>query len=438
MFRISTSLFFDQATQGIIDRQIDIARTQLQLSSGKRVVKPSDDPAAAVSILQLQASITATEQFQDNSNVVESRIQLATSVLGEVTNSLQRVRELAIEANNASQSTQSLQSIRQEVQQQLNNLVDLSNTRDAKNEFLFAGTRTRNLPFVANAAGTIGYTGNQQERFVQVSSLRTISTNIPGDAIFINVPEGNGTFRSNFGAASPPLAAGVLATFGGAVQNTGGAVIGPGSVTNPAALQTSQFDYTIQFNVVQNPPGSGLLVSTFDVRKFDKVTGAEDPGSPIVAAGVYDPSGTTISFDGLAVQIKGQPANGDAFSVTQSQTKSIFQTVQDLASALQVKVLNPQTRADLNNRVGQALEDLNRDLDSVIDARTVLGARLNAIDDQRNIQSGLKLDLQERLSVVQDLDFASAISEFRQEQTALTAAQQSFAQVANLSLFNFL
>jgi len=438
MFRISTSLFFDQATQSIIDRQTDIARTQLQLSSGKRVVKPSDDPAAAVSILQLQASIGATQQFQDNSNVVESRIQLATSVLGEVTNSLQRVRELAIEANNATQSPQSLQSIAQEIQQQLNNLIDLANTRDAKNEFLFAGTRTRNRPFIADASGNINYIGNQQERLVQVSSLRTISTNIPGDAIFTNVVEGNGTFRSNFGAASPPLNAAVLASFGGTVQNTGSATIGPGSVTDPNALQLNQFDYTIQFNVVENPPGSGNFTSTFDVRKFDKVTGVEDAASPIVAAAVYDPAGTTINFDGVAVEIKGQPANMDAFSVTQSGTQSIFQTVQKLVNALQVNVLNTPIRADLNNRVGQALEDLSRDLDSVIDARTILGSRLNAIDDQRNIQSGLKLDLQERLSVVQDLNFASAISEFRQQQTALTAAQQTFAQVAGLSLFNFL
>ncbi len=88
----------------------------------------------------------------------------------------------------------------------------------------------------------------------------------------------------------------------------------------------------------------------------------------------------------------------------------------------------------LNN----VLSDLDAALENFLQIRTSVGARLNALDDQENQNEKYSVDMQSVLSKTQDLDYAEAISRFNQENTALQAAQQAFARVQNLSLFNFL
>lgn len=70
--------------------------------------------------------------------------------------------------------------------------------------------------------------------------------------------------------------------------------------------------------------------------------------------------------------------------------------------------------------------------------RATVGARLNAVDAQKDVNDGFKLQVQETLSKLQDLDYAEAVSRLNLQLTGLQAAQQSFLKIQGLSLFNFL
>ncbi len=106
---------------------------------------------------------------------------------------------------------------------------------------------------------------------------------------------------------------------------------------------------------------------------------------------------------------------------------SVFDFIQKFSSEL--KAGTPQA---------STLGKINTAFENIISVRSTVGARLKAIDFQSQYNDGYLVDLRSALSDTQDLDYAQAISRFNLQNTALQAAQQAFAKVQNLSLFNFL
>ena len=101
-------------------------------------------------------------------------------------------------------------------------------------------------------------------------------------------------------------------------------------------------------------------------------------------------------------------------------------------------VAEPNISATFHQTIARVLDNLDRNLGSVIDIRSRVGARLNSIDDQTNLNEASILQVRDTLSGIQDLDYAEAISQLEQQTTSLQAAQQSFLRIQGLSLFNFL
>ena len=98
--RISTSLAQQLGINAILLQQTQVHQTQQQISSGKRILTAADDPSGAVQILDFNQSISRLTQFQTNINYAENRLSLSDGTLQSVTNSLQRVRELAVQGFN--------------------------------------------------------------------------------------------------------------------------------------------------------------------------------------------------------------------------------------------------------------------------------------------------------------------------------------------------
>lgn len=101
-------------------------------------------------------------------------------------------------------------------------------------------------------------------------------------------------------------------------------------------------------------------------------------------------------------------------------------------------VADTSISATFHQTIASVLDNLDRNLGNIIDTRSRVGARLNSIDDQTNLNEASILQVRETLSGIQDLDFADAISKLEQQTTSLQAAQQSFLRIQGLSLFNFL
>jgi flagellar hook-associated protein 3 FlgL len=193
MNRISTYLFHQRATASMLDNQSRLSRTQLQLATGKRILTPSDDPAGATKTLDLQRYLETNKQFLSNMGFARSRLETQETALASVTDLLDRANELAIQGNNATASASARAAIAAEVDQLLEQMLALANTRDSNGEYLFGGLRRESAAFVRdNVTGDVGYNGDDQQRQIQVSEVRRIADADTGQDIFMDVAGAGG------------------------------------------------------------------------------------------------------------------------------------------------------------------------------------------------------------------------------------------------------
>ena len=194
MTRISTYLFHQRATAAMLDNQAQLSRTQIQLATGKRILTPSEDPAGAAKTLDLQRYVETNKQFVSNMAVVRARLETQETALASVTNLLQRASELAIQGNNGTTGQSGRDGIAAEVDQLLEQLLALANTRDSNGEYLFGGLQRASEPFTI-VAGSIVYNGDDIQRQLQVSEDRRLADADTGRDIFLSVnPGGDNAF----------------------------------------------------------------------------------------------------------------------------------------------------------------------------------------------------------------------------------------------------
>ncbi|MBT8441487.1 MAG: flagellar hook-associated protein FlgL [Gammaproteobacteria bacterium] len=385
--RVSTKSFQMQWISNFSSRQIGLNEIQRQVSTGRRIATAADDPAGAAQATLLQQSLDRLDNFGKAADTARRRLSIEESVLDKLTNSLDRARELALQANNGKLDTGSRQAIAAEVAEILDGMVGLANTQDGEGRYLFSGNRVKTQPFTENG-GTIMYNGDDGVRFERIGDQRNIAEGHPGSEVFMAIRNGNGTYSI---AADP--------------ANTGTAYFQNPTVTDPSAWVTD--NYTI----------------TFTAPDAYEVT---DGGGAVVAAGAFA-RGDTINFNGAAVVIEGDPDAGDSFDVAPSRFQSMFETMSNFVTAL-------ENGTELNS----TLLDLDRALENVSNTRSVVGSRLSVIEEQGDTNEELTIQLRQTLSSIQDVDLAKAISSLQAQMTSLEAAQKVFAQTAQMSMFRVL
>jgi len=396
--RISTNQIFQQGTNNLLNQQAKLAKTQMQLSTGKKVVTPSDDPTAAVRIIQLQHSIDLKNTYQTNIGYAQASLSSEESALSSSIDVLQRVRDLAVQANSGAMSSTDLQSTASELQQDLNGLIGLANSQDGNGNHLFAGNRVTTKPF-SQTASSISYAGDQGQRTIQIGENRKVAVNDSGYDVFQKIKNGNGSFVTSYNNA-----------------NTGSGVITTGQVTDPTAWVPDT--YTLTF----------LTPTTYEVR---------DSSSALITSGTYT-SDSAISFNGAEVSVSGAPAAGDNFTIAPSSNQDMFTTVQKLITSLTGTGTDAASRAKLSTDINQFLSSIDQAMNNVDDVRAKVGARLNSIDNQKAANGDFITASQTALSSLQDLDYTEAASRLSQQMLVLQAAQQSFVKMQNISLFNYI
>lgn len=397
--RISTRQIYTQGIEAFQQQQQKLAKLQQQISSGVRLNKPSDDPAAASRVLELEQDVSVNLQYQANINLAEQRLGQQDAVMKTYADLLNRVRELALQANNGPLDPLSRNAIAVELDERLSELYSLANTTDANGDYLFAGYQNGSLPFTPTTTGSIdhvSFNGDAGTRSIQISKVRQMEIDISGQSIFMQIP-------SSAALREIP-----------AVANAGSGVIAPASVVDSSVYVPG--DYEIRF----------VAPGVYDV--FDVAGGVN-----IVTGATYTDS-QDINFRGVQTSITGVPAVGDVFTVGASQYQDVFSMVSNLSETLR----NAPSDAVRAANIAQALGDLDAALDVSLNIRTTVGGKLNAIESQRDENEAQVLVAEKTLSSLRDTDLAEAISQLTLEQTTLDAAQAVFARITSSSLFNFL
>ncbi|MCP4299801.1 MAG: flagellar hook-associated protein 3 [Gammaproteobacteria bacterium] len=395
--RVSTSGAFASGLAAMQRLQAALDQTQRQISSGRRILTPSDDPIAASRALEIRESIGRLEQFDRNANIASNRLSQEESALGSVNNVLQRVRELALQANNATQSNESRRMIAIEMRQHLDQLLQIANQKDGNGSHLFSGNLESTTP-VTRMGAAFSYNGDQGQRYIQVGEGRQVADGDSGAAVFFNIRNGNGSFTT--------MPAGA---------NAGSGVLGPGSVVDPSAWDQDQ--YTVRF---------------IDPANYEVL----DSSAAVVTTGAFQ-AGDTLAFRGIEFSLDGQPEAGDEFNVAPSRYQDVFSVVDQISTALEQGATGPAEQAALNNSINAGLLNIDQAIGNVLDVRIQVGSRLAAIENQVDSNGAFELTLRETLANIEDLDYAEALSRLSLEVTTLEAAQQSFVRTQSLSLFNY-
>ena len=399
--RLSSSQYFFRSIDAMMEMQRNSGKYSQQISSGKRVLKPSDDPLAAANILGINQRIAGMDQFERNFDSIESHLDQQETVVTSVSNALQRIRDLVVQGKSTTLNDTDRRSIATEIRERRDELVDLGNTRDSSGEYIFSGTAVNIKPFTSDLTGAVVYNGDQTVRQIQISETRKLDEGLSGHDVFMAVRNGNGRFVTNIAAA-----------------NTGTGRIVPGSLVDPSVYQAH--DFRIVFTAAD----------TFDV--------IDDTLAVTVLAAQPYVDDAAITFNGVSNSITGTPAAGDEFLVRPSQNQSIFQTVDNLIRDLETPLTNPQAAARFQFNLDRAFEDIDQGLNKALDVLASNGARYNVLDSQRSSNGDLSDRLKITRSRLEDVDTVEAISLLARETDALEAAQATFVRINGLSLFNFL
>jgi flagellar hook-associated protein 3 FlgL len=184
--RISTNTFIEGSVGRLTDLQSKISKVQQQISTGKRLITPSDDPIAAAQVVEINQSIAINEQFAKNRMQLANNLNQTDVTLSNVTDILQNINETIISASNGLNSAEDKLVMATTLQGQFDQLLSLANSSDSAGNYTFAGNNSSSQPFVKNAEGFWEYKGSQENTIVNVDHNSTLSSTIVGSNLFAN------------------------------------------------------------------------------------------------------------------------------------------------------------------------------------------------------------------------------------------------------------
>lgn len=156
---------------------------QEQIATGKRIIRPGDDPTGAALIVDFRNSIEQNKQYVKQAESAESFLQSTeTALLDGVNTEIIRLLELGSQALGNSTGAAGRAALAPEVNGIRTNLISLANTQQ-QGKYLFAGSATTTIPFTASATGAT-YSGNNDTISLDVSVSAAVGTNLPGDSVF--------------------------------------------------------------------------------------------------------------------------------------------------------------------------------------------------------------------------------------------------------------
>ena len=413
--RISTLQTFIRGTDGLQNAAREIAKTQEQISSGRKLLSPADDPVTAARILRLSQESALRDQYRKNIDSVKVSLGLSESVLNQSAEVLQRVQELTIQAGSGTLTQADRKLIATEVQQRIDEVVAIANSRAASGEYLFGGSASGTAPFAASAGENYAYRGDQGQRELQIGASAKVATTDSGYDIFVNVPSATPTIATRPATDNDP---------GGDATISAGLVLDQGKF---AALYPDSAVITFEPISATVPAGPNFTVRRASDNRI--IEGLQN---------VPYASGASIEFAGVTVQVTGNAKPGDRFIVESTTKQPLLTTLSRLEEGLRNLSDSSDDQVKLQKLLGESLTNLDGGLNSIIEARSAIGARLNTVDSTANLHDDVELLGTKVLSGLRDVDFAEAASRLSQQSLVLQAAQQSFVKTASLSLFAFI
>jgi flagellar hook-associated protein 3 FlgL len=406
--RISTNQLYDRSIQAVLENQGDLSDIQQQLASGKKLLRPSDDPVGAAQVIRLTEEIDLINQYKKNSNLLTNSLEQEETVLSNINSAIDRARVLMIQSGNGIVSVDDRRAIAIEIEQIRDQVFDLMNSRNSTGEYIFAGYQSASPAFSYNASSSgnkYNFEGDAGINKIQISDTVQLQVNNSGQHVFENVLSRLKTdITSSIGATDVSLNIKEQTAFDKFHNNNYDAVTPANNEFQVTILSTTQAQIT---NVA-----TGAVLDTVDFE-----------------------SGNTFLYKGLELGITGSVGDTVNFQLATPEKKNIAETLNDFVNVLKNRDISD---GDFEKGIADGLIGVDNSQTRIANNISAIGGRVNVKDAILASNLDLEITNKSARSNIEEVDYAEAVSELSRQETALEAAQATFARVTGTSLFDFI
>lgn len=178
MLRVTNSMLSSNYLNNMNRNLGNMQKYQTQLSTGKEISKPSDNPYKASRIMNLYGELSNNNQFKENIKDVSNWLNTTDTALNQIGNVLGRIRELQVSAGNATYSDGELLAIKDEVSEKVKELSQVLNTNFDGN-YIFGGTKSNSKPVtIDSSTGKISYADKSGSPTTDATVLKQIAAGL--------------------------------------------------------------------------------------------------------------------------------------------------------------------------------------------------------------------------------------------------------------------
>ncbi|MFL2814976.1 MAG: flagellar hook-associated protein FlgL [Candidatus Puniceispirillales bacterium] len=426
--QVSTKLFNQQAVNQFGKLTEEIQNLQAKVSTGKNILKSSDDPVAAVELSAAKEQKNILDRFKRNVDSAQRRLDLADSSMQQAINVMTRISELAIQAGNDTNGVTERVALRTEVEQLANVMLEIANTKDSQGQSLFSGYHTNSQAFVKKVDGTFEYLGDRGTHSLQISESMNVATSIDGGTAFQTVDTGKGR-KSTFDIISNTINA--ISTASGLSRQGSAAASAALDFTVPRDPQNWSFTLT-------GSKGAKTISATVSEGKLSDVVtkiNAETANTGISAA-LDSSTGRITLTETQSRQIKLDNIQIEGVDFSSSTVKSYvdFNTLSGDGTV----VGTYRRLTDVDQLISSSVTDVQKATDHLSQQRAFLGAQINKSELQRDALDQRIMATSEKISDIDTADMAALVTRLQSLLLQKDAAQQAYAKIGQNSLFDYL
>jgi flagellar hook-associated protein 3 FlgL len=406
--RISTNQIYTQNLRSISANQSALSETQDQLSTGKKLTKPSDDPVGAAKLIRITEELDKITQYNRNTNLLKSSLEQQETVLSSIKDSANRARVLSVQAGNGIMTQDDKNAIASEMKQIRNEIFDLMNSQNSGGEYIFAGYQSQTQAFsynYANPGNKFSFNGDTGTNIIRVSDSVTLKTSSSGQDIFQNVYA-----RKNF-----------------SVDST--------SMNNVAQLEVKDHTAFERFHQSMYEPGN----IANNQLEFTMINASELQVTQLGTGDILDvvsfASGDKFQYQGMEIEMDANVGQSTIIALDPPQKKNIAETLNDFIEALESDTISA---GEFSKRLSDAIVGIDNAMDKISIESSSIGGRLNIADSIYASNLDMEVANKKAQATIEDLDYAEATTRFAKQETALEAALTTFPKVSSLSLFQYI
>ena len=426
--QVSTKLLNQQQVRQFSKINDKIADTQERVSTGKSILRASDDPVAAVNLSVAKEQSLLLGQFERNIASAENKLNMTDLTLQETVNVLTRFSELITMARNGALNEEGHLAISTEMRQLKEVLLGLANTTDANGQGIFSGFNGVGRPFEMKVDGSVEYLGNRGQNSLAISENMSISTNIDGGSAFMRIDTEGGR-RSLFDIVDLTINA----------VETASAFSPKANANNRAnvyfELPSRMENWSLELS---GSIGSKTITASINEGGLQNMVDA------INAATAETGTAASLNADGTSITLLDD-MNGD-ITIKNIQIEGVNAALDQVVSYIEftgidgagVATTKPQKMTDADQLVSSSIGNMQNAINNLSLQRAYVGGQLSKAATQIDVVGARKLAVDRDVSRLGDADLAALITDLQAQLTNLNAAQSAFAKIGQNSLFDYI